>query len=430
MGAVMQRGPDKLALNQTLLALADNADDHGFSCPSIAVIAMKGRCDTRTAIRRLQQLEREQWIRIERRVVGDSLKGSAYLIDIAKLGVQLNAKSKRSRLWAHVERLLAERAARRPAERNLRLQWTREAPAATPSTLDLFAPSSDKMSPDSSDIFAPDQVTFADASGDISSDPYLIKVLNRSVEPSIETNTAPTPASGGRVSDDLILPASEVRFGDPHFALNLGIAARWVMAHCGMAPGGRGKSKATEEEIAKALELRARTERSRPTLEELAALGVNNWKVYVDLGEAIRFPLGLMNFFVTGAWCSPKTWRYDRVEMARRELAARPQPAAAAPWTAERELVPEPVPEGVDVARGVALWAEMRARLEAMVPKQSFDTWLRPLRAEGVLDGVLYLRIPSRQFEHLVDKYEDEFADVLPEGVVQVVLLSYEEAKR
>jgi hypothetical protein len=83
----------------------------------------------------------------------------------------------------------------------------------------------------------------------------------------------------------------------------------------------------------------------------------------------------------------------------------------------------ENAPEGADREAGIPMWLRVRAGLQKEVNKQSFDTWIAPLRAEGVLQDVLYVRVPTADFKHVGDRYEEIITKYLPPNM-KVHLLS------
>lgn len=52
-------------------------------------------------------------------------------------------------------------------------------------------------------------------------------------------------------------------------------------------------------------------------------------------------------------------------------------------------------------------WVRIQGALEMKVNRQSFHTWLKPTRFSHLNGRVLYVRIPSAQFEHIGDRYYD-----------------------
>lgn len=50
-------------------------------------------------------------------------------------------------------------------------------------------------------------------------------------------------------------------------------------------------------------------------------------------------------------------------------------------------------------------WVRILGALEKKINRKSFETWLKPTRFSRVVGTMLYVRIPSSQFEHIGDKY-------------------------
>lgn len=91
----------------------------------------------------------------------------------------------------------------------------------------------------------------------------------------------------------------------------------------------------------------------------------------------------------------------------------------------EQQPTPEPqqsAPEGADPELGERIWQGMSKALKSDIGTQSFDTWIRPIKPLGALNGELYLQIPSDDFAHVGDRYE--IARFLPAGVQEIHLLS------
>lgn len=102
MDGVWRCGPEERTATLVMLAIADNADDFGFGCPGQALIARKARCDERTVIRVIAQLEQEGWLRVVRKIVNG--KSNAYLLNLGKIGVTLSPDSERSPLHSSLRR--------------------------------------------------------------------------------------------------------------------------------------------------------------------------------------------------------------------------------------------------------------------------------------------------------------------------------------
>ena len=52
-------------------------------------------------------------------------------------------------------------------------------------------------------------------------------------------------------------------------------------------------------------------------------------------------------------------------------------------------------------------WLQILAALEKKVIRQSFETWLKPTRYSHAVGRILYVRVPSPEFQHIGDKYGD-----------------------
>ena len=52
-------------------------------------------------------------------------------------------------------------------------------------------------------------------------------------------------------------------------------------------------------------------------------------------------------------------------------------------------------------------WVRIQGALEVKVNRQSYSTWLKPTRFSHVNGRVLFVRIPSAQFEHIGERYGD-----------------------
>ena len=60
-----------------------------------------------------------------------------------------------------------------------------------------------------------------------------------------------------------------------------------------------------------------------------------------------------------------------------------------------------------------ALWRQVRAELEASLPKATFDLWIDPLRATGVRAGTLYVSAPKRVRTWVERRYLPALEDAL-----------------
>src|ERR1700749_3846617 len=52
-------------------------------------------------------------------------------------------------------------------------------------------------------------------------------------------------------------------------------------------------------------------------------------------------------------------------------------------------------------------WVRILGALEKKINRQSFDTWLKPTRFSHAKDRLLYVRIPTPEFQHVGERYAD-----------------------
>jgi chromosomal replication initiator protein len=52
-------------------------------------------------------------------------------------------------------------------------------------------------------------------------------------------------------------------------------------------------------------------------------------------------------------------------------------------------------------------WTRILDALEKKINRHSYDTWLKPTRYSHASGGVLFVRVPTAEFQHVGDKYED-----------------------
>src|ERR1700730_15121947 len=52
-------------------------------------------------------------------------------------------------------------------------------------------------------------------------------------------------------------------------------------------------------------------------------------------------------------------------------------------------------------------WTRILDALEKKVNRHSYDTWLKPTRYSHSSGGTLFVRVPTAEFQHVSDKYED-----------------------
>jgi chromosomal replication initiator protein len=75
-------------------------------------------------------------------------------------------------------------------------------------------------------------------------------------------------------------------------------------------------------------------------------------------------------------------------------------------------------------------WVKILGALEKKVNRQSFDTWLKPTRFSHSVAKMLYVRIPTPEFQHIGDRYADliqEAIDALELDFDDVTFITAEE---
>jgi hypothetical protein len=332
MGAAMSCGPNKRSLRPALVAIADNADDFGFACPSIATIAAKVCCDERTAMRLVQELERTGWVKVCRRVLNG--KGSVYFIDIAKLGVVENARMRRSQLHVDIAKLLQEREAEKLQKSG-----------------DKMSPEKEPAKAESGDNPQGSQVTKTPDSGDKT----LFPILKNHKEPSLEPIQPPTPLRGD-AQDELEPPdpdgkqrgiwelVNRTRAREGRAAIGW---AAWVQQQIagGSWPDAGTPDAAPDQEFARCadcneaaelvmrrcglLEMRLLPVIAGALLSEMQRTGVAagavgeracvSFLAYRAQAGSLRYAWGPKRFFSEGYWLDPRSWPADRDSARSRE---------------------------------------------------------------------------------------------------------------
>ncbi len=75
-------------------------------------------------------------------------------------------------------------------------------------------------------------------------------------------------------------------------------------------------------------------------------------------------------------------------------------------------------------------WVRILGALEKKVNRQSFDTWLKPTRYSHVKERILFVRIPTPEFQHIAERYTDliqEAIDALQLDFDDVTFITPEE---
>ena len=318
MGAVMGCGPKKGSMRYGLVAIADNADDYGFACPSIETIADKACCDERTAMRLVQALEREGWMAVRRRVLGG--KGSIYFLNLDKLGASVGAKSRKSPLHAEMEKTLGLK----------KTSQSHPAPAPAPPS-SLRESSGDNLSPESVD--APGESGDNPQGGQVkktaeSGDKNAFPILKNRCEPLLNPSkgNTPQPPSKSRGANGLSqcqpdqnessqpdAEATPRNASGERGASGAGLQERElqeagakVMRECNLSDPRLLRVICTA--IAS---FRAKTD-DPIACNRVAERMIETQRLYVADGEMMSYRPGMRKFFAHGLWLDRELWPYDR----------------------------------------------------------------------------------------------------------------------
>ncbi len=72
------------------------------------------------------------------------------------------------------------------------------------------------------------------------------------------------------------------------------------------------------------------------------------------------------------------------------------------------------------------LWVRILAALEKKINRQSFETWLKPTRYARVTDKTLFVRIPSKDFSHVGDRYGDLIQEAIERLGLEIDSVTFE----
>jgi chromosomal replication initiator protein len=71
-------------------------------------------------------------------------------------------------------------------------------------------------------------------------------------------------------------------------------------------------------------------------------------------------------------------------------------------------------------------WVRILAALEKKINRQSFETWLKPTRFSHVAERVLYIRVPSAEFQHVGDRYADLIMEAIDNLGLEIDRVQFE----
>ena len=78
------------------------------------------------------------------------------------------------------------------------------------------------------------------------------------------------------------------------------------------------------------------------------------------------------------------------------------------------------VPTASTVLPMANAWTRILSALEVKVNRQSFHTWLKPTRFSHANGRILFVRIPSAQFQHIGDRYADLIQEAIDQHQLEV----------
>ena len=71
-------------------------------------------------------------------------------------------------------------------------------------------------------------------------------------------------------------------------------------------------------------------------------------------------------------------------------------------------------------------WLRILTALEKKINHQSFDTWFKPTRFSRIEGRVLVVTVPTREFEHIGERYNDHILEAVDQLGLEVDEVSFE----
>ncbi len=71
-------------------------------------------------------------------------------------------------------------------------------------------------------------------------------------------------------------------------------------------------------------------------------------------------------------------------------------------------------------------WLRILAALEKKINRQSFDTWFKPTRFSRIEGRVLVISVPTREFEHIGERYNDLILEAIDQLGIEVDEVAFE----
>ena len=356
--AVTSVGPvGRPTLRHVLSVMATVADDWGFLVMEVATIADKTQYDEKTVRRALSTLEEEEWLRVDRKVMGG--RGNVYTLSGAKFGVAPSPKSARSPVWADMQRLSrALNSGGRVSGGNGVLKFEKptnskekiesgvlfeeeteeNSEGTVPGEFGAESSAKDDKSPESPGIWPetvekPRESTVESknsqgtvpgdtghgggVTADIVSGPFNVLPVTYQLK---ETTTPLTPLRSEGGTAGVSVPASRSRRKDlpdegqkPEDVRDLAAAVAKVKRECSLSEPRLHWviDRAMREEAAKTDEA--------AKWNEIGERMIAAWLEYVELGRlnVLRYPVRPRRFFAEGLWRNKGLWVFDE-DTARR----------------------------------------------------------------------------------------------------------------
>lgn len=369
-GAVWNtRFPEK-TIKFVLASLADNANDEGFAWPSVEAIQQRTQYSRRSVLSALERLVGDGYI--VKMQSPRSFRHNAYQIVMEKLNFE---KPK-------APELSLKKRARQVQSTTIQVQPT------TP-----LKPESGAICAESGAIHDASQVQSTAESGAIHDALYRGTVIEPSLNRQGESSEAKSPPSA-----DLALRGQTT---------SLTLDAQAMFGRLGIVAPAVTISLAESAIRILASDLKCDPKMALMVIERTA-------RSAIEAGETVnRF------WFEDSKWkgvdapngkrADPTIGAFDPAELA-----------AITKRIEERHAVPE----DADLEAGARVWIGMSEAIKAQIGPQSWDTWIRPFRQAGVVDGVLYLKMPNELFANVPDRYE--IAEYLPQGIADIRFLMAE----
>jgi DnaA N-terminal domain/Helix-turn-helix domain len=347
-----------------MLILAEHADAHGRCWPSVRLLELETELSKRTLLRCLSDLKDVGRIAVEKRSIGLNLKCNQYVVSLKKLvgyqrpgrGVMVTPEEGKDESFeAEVSGATVT-----PDEYVSGVMVTPEERTSGATATHSGA------------MVTPDQVPKATFSGAKTASLYRTPInphRNPQGGTEEESKTPPSIRPRSESLDESASDCAKVFFD------RIGVVA----------------PKSTLDLAAGVIEILARESDATPRAAMLKL---------EDIAKAAQMRGTVINQF----WFADSKWRGTEARNA-----FRPDPAIGmrkvhdilAPRAEE-----EQIPAGVDTELARSVWEGMKKEIKAQIGPGSFETWVRPIKPLGVMNGELYLQIPNADFAHVPGRYE------------------------